>query len=122
MSELSNEFIEDAFAKIRADFEARTNVTGLEILDSYEEKWSAYGSLTDRQIDWIEKQLDGSWLPLRGWNGARVPGKSFRMKCCPMSRPISVPWSQGRVKKQILKIPFCRVALSPVDLRRSYLT
>ncbi len=61
MTEISNEYIEDAFTKIRAEFEERTNITGLEILDSYEEKWTAYGSLTDRQIGWLEKQLDGSW-------------------------------------------------------------
>ncbi len=61
MTELSNECIKDAFSKIRAKFEKRNNITGLEILDSYEEKWAAYGSLTDRQINWIEKQLDGSW-------------------------------------------------------------
>ena len=37
MSELSNEYIEDAFSKVRAKFERRNNITGLEILDGYEE-------------------------------------------------------------------------------------
>ena len=61
MSELSNEYIEGAFVQIRARFEKRNNTTGLEILDSYEDTWAAYGSFTDRQIAWLEKQLDGSW-------------------------------------------------------------
>lgn len=62
MNELTDKYIEDAFSKIRAEFEKRNNATGLEILDGYEEQWGAYGSLTDRQIGWLEKQLDGSWL------------------------------------------------------------
>ena len=80
MSELSNEYIENAFAKIRADFEERNNITGLEILDSYEEKWSAYGSLTDRQIDWIEKQLDGSWWSKENRSAISVGSNSLRTK------------------------------------------
>lgn len=62
MNELSNEYIEDAFSKVGANLEKRNNITGLEILDSYEENWTAHGSLTDRQITWLEKQLDGSWM------------------------------------------------------------
>ena len=37
------------------------NGTGLEILDSYEERWAVSESLSDRQIAWLEKQLDGTW-------------------------------------------------------------
>ena len=61
MSELSNEYIEDAFVQIRARFEKRNNEIGLEILDGHEEQWAATGSLSSRQIEWLEKQLDGSW-------------------------------------------------------------
>ncbi len=62
MTKMSDQFIEDAFLKIRSMFEKRNNNTGLEILDSYEDAWAAYGSLTDRQVAWLKKQLDGSWL------------------------------------------------------------
>ena len=61
MIHLTNEQIEDAFARIRAEFEKRNNETGLEILDSYEERWAVSESLSDRQIAWLEKQLDGTW-------------------------------------------------------------
>ena len=43
------------------DFEKRNNETGLEILDSYEEQWAESESLSERQIAWLEKQLDGTW-------------------------------------------------------------
>ena len=62
MNELSNSNIEDAFAKIRVEFEKRNNTTGLEILNSYEEQWDAYGTMSDRQKGWLQKQLDKSWL------------------------------------------------------------
>lgn len=62
MTELLTENVQAAFTKIRTTFEDRNNSTGLEILTSYEERWAACGTLTDRQIAWIEKQLDGSWL------------------------------------------------------------
>jgi len=61
MIHLSDEQIEDAFARIRAEFEKRNNETGLEILDSYEERWAVSESLSDRQVAWLEKQLDGTW-------------------------------------------------------------
>jgi hypothetical protein len=61
MINLTNEQIEDTFARIRAEFEKRNNETGLEILDSYEERWAVSESLSDRQIAWLEKQLDGTW-------------------------------------------------------------
>jgi hypothetical protein len=61
MIHLTDEQIEDAFARIRVEFEKRNNETGLEILDSYEEKWAVSESLSDRQIAWLEKQLDGTW-------------------------------------------------------------
>lgn len=63
MSELPNEKIEGAFARIKEKFEKRNNETGMEILDSYEEQWEATGSLSDRQLGWVERQLDGSWRP-----------------------------------------------------------
>lgn len=61
MSELSNDYIEEAFAQVRARFEKRNNETGIDILNSYEEQWEASGSLSSRQYEWLEKQLDGSW-------------------------------------------------------------
>ncbi len=63
MTKLTDENIETVFAKIKADFEKRNNEQGLEILNSCEEQWSAVHSLTDRQIAWLEKQLNGSWRP-----------------------------------------------------------
>ena len=64
MNELSNNNIEEALAKIRAEFEKRNNTTGLEILTSYEEQWDAYGTMSDRQKGWLQKQLDKSWLAI----------------------------------------------------------
>ncbi len=63
MTKLTDENIEGVFAKIKADFEKRNNEQGLEILDSCEEQWNAVHSLTDRQVAWLEKQLNGSWRP-----------------------------------------------------------
>ncbi len=31
------------------------------ILDSYEKRWAVSESLNDRQLEWLEKQLDGTW-------------------------------------------------------------
>ncbi len=59
MTHLSDEQIEDAFARIRAYYEGKGNQTGLDILDSYEEQWAVSESLSDRQLEWLEKQL--SW-------------------------------------------------------------
>ena len=61
MTNLTDEQIEDAFARIRAEFEKRNNEAGLEILDSFEEQRNAREGLSDRQIAWLEKQLDGTW-------------------------------------------------------------
>ncbi len=63
MTKLTDENTEGVFAKIRTDFEKRGNEQGLEILDSCEEQWKAVHSLTDRQIAWLENQLNGSWRP-----------------------------------------------------------
>ena len=63
MTKLTNENMEGVFAKIRTDFEKRGNEQGLEILDSCEEQWNATHSLTDRQVAWLENQVNGSWRP-----------------------------------------------------------
>lgn len=63
MTKLTNENMESVFAKIKADFEKRGNEQGLEILDSCEEQWNTVHSLTDRQVAWVEKQMNGSWRP-----------------------------------------------------------
>jgi hypothetical protein len=61
MNTFTDEDIEATFRKIRADFEERGNKDGLTMLDSFEEGSAIYGRLTDRQITWLERQLDGSW-------------------------------------------------------------
>ncbi len=61
MTKLTNENMEGVFAKIRADFEKRGNEQGLEILDSCEEQWNATHSLSDRQVAWLENQVNGNW-------------------------------------------------------------
>ncbi len=61
---------EDAFARIRAYYEGKGNQTGLDILDSYEEQWAVSESLSDRQLEWLEKQL--SWSR-RGGGSNRGP-------------------------------------------------
>ncbi len=53
--------IEDAFITIRADFEKRDNQRGLEFLNSIEEQWDVTGRLSDRQLAWLQRQLDGTW-------------------------------------------------------------
>ena len=58
---MTDEWIETAFGKIRADFEKRGNEVGLEILDGYEKHWQLLGRLSDRQCDWLERQLKGTW-------------------------------------------------------------
>ena len=63
MTKLTDENMEGVFAKIRSDFERRDNEQGLEILDSCEEQWNATHSLTDRQVAWLENQVNGSWRP-----------------------------------------------------------
>jgi hypothetical protein len=70
MTDLTDEWIEDAFVQIRAYFEGKGNEIGLDMLDSYEEQWDATGSLSDRQIAWLEKQL--SWSR-RGTSCLRRP-------------------------------------------------
>ena len=61
MSTLTGKQIEDALMTIRADFKDRNNETGSSILDSIEEQWVTSGRLSDRQLAWLERQLDGSW-------------------------------------------------------------
>ena len=72
MTKLNDENMEGVFAKIRADFEKRGNEQGLEILASCEEQWNAVRSLTDRQIAWLESQLNGTWRP-----SGKSPGKEY---------------------------------------------
>ncbi|HEY9818272.1 MAG TPA: hypothetical protein V6D20_21065 [Candidatus Obscuribacterales bacterium] len=53
--------IEDAFAQVREKFESRDNSTGLEMLDSVEERWEALGELSDRQLAWLDRQQNETW-------------------------------------------------------------
>ena len=64
MTHFTVEQIEEAFARIRVEFEKRNNEVGLDILDGYEEQWAATGSLTNRQQSWLDRQLDGTWRPV----------------------------------------------------------
>ena len=61
MSKLTDKQIEDAFAEIRADFVGRGNEYGLEILDGCENQWAETGQLSDGQLEWLERQLNGNW-------------------------------------------------------------
>ena len=61
MRYLSDEEIDTALADIRTEFESRNNKTGLEILDNYETQWDTTGTLSDRQRNWLDRQIDGSW-------------------------------------------------------------
>ncbi len=61
MSKLTDKQIEAAFAKIRADFVGRGNEYGLEILDGCENQWAETGQLSDGQLEWLERQLNGNW-------------------------------------------------------------
>ena len=65
MSKLTDKQIEDAFAKIRADFVGRGNEYGLEILDGCENQWAETGQLSDGQLEWLERQLNGNWRQAR---------------------------------------------------------
>ena len=60
MSKLTENQINDAFVTIRVLFE-KSNPKGLDMLESIEKRWDATGSLSDRQLAWLERQLDGSW-------------------------------------------------------------
>ncbi len=61
MTKLTNENMEGVFAKVRSNFETRGNEQGLQILDGCEEQWNTMHSLTDRQVAWLENQVNGSW-------------------------------------------------------------
>lgn len=61
MTHMTDEQIEAAFAQVREKFEARNNDTGLEMLDSVEERWEAMGELSDRQLAWLDRQLNETW-------------------------------------------------------------
>ena len=61
MSKLTDKQIEDAFAEIRASFEKRGNAFGLDMLDGCENQWAEAGQLSDGQLDWLERQLNGNW-------------------------------------------------------------
>ena len=61
MTHMTDEQIEAAFAQVREKFEARNNETGLEMLDSVEERWEAMGELSDRQLAWLDRQQNETW-------------------------------------------------------------
>lgn len=61
MTNMTDEQIEDTFIQVREKFEARSNETGLEMLDSVEERWEAMGELSDRQLAWLDRQLNETW-------------------------------------------------------------
>ncbi len=61
MNMRNDEYIEEAFAKVRAKFEKRDNAFGLEMLDGCEAQWDETGHLSDGQLEWLERQLNGNW-------------------------------------------------------------
>ena len=61
MTHMTDEQIEDAFIQVREKFETRNNETGLEMLDSVEERWEAMGELSDRQLAWLDRQVTETW-------------------------------------------------------------
>jgi len=60
MSKLTEKQINDAFVTIRVLFE-KSNPKGLDMLESIEKQWVANNHLSDGQLAWLERQLDGSW-------------------------------------------------------------
>ena len=60
MSKLTEKQINDAFVTIRVRFE-KSNPKGLDMLESIEKQWVANNHLSDGQLAWLERQLDGSW-------------------------------------------------------------
>ena len=61
MTNMTDEQIEAAFTQVREKFETRNNETGLEMLDSVEERWEAMRELSDRQLVWLDWQLNETW-------------------------------------------------------------
>ena len=97
MKNYKDDFIKDAFTEIRADFEKRYNEQGLKILGNYEEQWDATGNLSHRQIDWLEKQLDGSWRRAEKQSGNEA---GSRLNNHQPERPIvQIPPNAGGVEQ-----------------------
>ncbi len=107
MIHLSDEQIEDAFARIRAEFEKRNNETGLEILDSYEERWAESESLSDRQIAWLEQQLDGTW---RAVGSQTVPDATVTA--------VPVPKDEAELLDAMIERRLAAQGKTPIDAER----
>jgi hypothetical protein len=102
MTKLTREYIEEALRDVREDFERRGNAAGLEILDSYEEGWAEYGRLTDRQLAWLERQMNGSWRRTANPNdsGADVKPRNSLDEIEPAAQQISGAAIRRRLRQQ----------------------
>lgn len=94
MTHMTDEQIEAAFAQVREKFEARNNDTGLEMLDSVEERWEAMGELSDRQLAWLDRQLNETWKrkkPKTGSAASTGSPTSTPMRPAHTGNPDAVP-------------------------------
>ena len=98
MTKLTREYIEEALREVREDFERRGNAAGLEILDSYEEGWAEYGRLTDRQLAWLERQLNGSWRRTANPNDS---GGDFKPRSLGEIEPAAQQISDAAIRRRL---------------------
>lgn len=61
MTHMTDEQIEDTFIQVREKFEKTENAFGLEMLNSIEDRWEAIGELSDKQLSWLDRQVNQSW-------------------------------------------------------------
>ena len=73
MTHMTDQQIEAAFLQVREKFETRNNETGLEMLDSVEERWEAMGELSDRQLAWLDRQLNETWKRKKAKSAPTAP-------------------------------------------------
>ncbi len=77
------------------------------ILDSYEERWAVSESLSDRQIAWPEKQLDGTW---------RAVGSKFVPDATVMADP--VPKDEAELLDAIIERRLAAQGKTLIDAER----
>jgi len=119
MTELNDEFIEAAFTKIRANFEQRGNDDGLEILESYGERWDQTGSLSPRQVAWLERQLDGSWRKIVNKTTETDPDRSPQVRTTSeLSQALSVDRDLGETVDAMVREKLCDLGKVVVEHRQ----
>ena len=75
MIHMTDQEIEAAFDQVREKFEKTENKFGLEMLDNIEGRWEAIGELSDRQLAWLDRQVNQSWKRKK----AKVPSNTITM-------------------------------------------